>query len=151
MFVLLYNAKFLNKFKVDALKINKITKLTVQILWNLQNHPIFHSQERWVNLVRRRECLVALSFLFFVFTVQGTLCYPLKMVYFSLLFTVQLNYSCYSSYAVFHISSWPLSVFFRLVLFCYWKFCAWALGLVYIQWSWSTYFIPNHWMSQTCA
>ena len=37
--------------------------MTVQMFYNLQNHPIFHSEERLVNLARRRECLVGLSIL----------------------------------------------------------------------------------------
>ena len=35
----------------------------MQIFFNLQNHPTFHSEERLVNLVRRRECSVGLSIL----------------------------------------------------------------------------------------
>ena len=34
----------------------------VQIYYNLQNHPTFYSAERLVNLVRRRELFVGLSF-----------------------------------------------------------------------------------------
>ena len=35
--------------------------LNVHIFYNLQNHPIFHSEERLVNFVRGRECFVSLS------------------------------------------------------------------------------------------
>ena len=60
----LYITNFKNKLKFnDFLKTkkNKNTQLTVQIFFNLQNHPSFHSQERLVNLVRRREWFVGLS------------------------------------------------------------------------------------------
>ena len=39
----------------------KITTLTVQFHFILQNHPMFHSKKRWVNLVRRRERFVGQS------------------------------------------------------------------------------------------
>ena len=45
---------FIKKFK---------NSLTVHIFYNLQNHSTFHSVERLVNLVRRRECFVGLSIL----------------------------------------------------------------------------------------
>ena len=49
------------------LKFNdKNNSLTVQIFFNLQNHPTFHSKERLVDLVRGRECFVGLS-VFFVY------------------------------------------------------------------------------------
>ena len=61
--LLLYETKFLNKFQYDDfLKlIKKITALTVQIHYNLQNHPTSHLVERLVNLKRRREHFVGLS------------------------------------------------------------------------------------------
>ena len=48
------------KFYVFYIK-TKITTLTVQIHFILQNHPMFHSKKRWVNLVRRRERFVGQS------------------------------------------------------------------------------------------
>ena len=33
------------------------------MFYNLQNHPTFHSEQRVVNLERRRECFVGLSVL----------------------------------------------------------------------------------------
>ena len=39
----------------------KVTTWTVQIHYNLQNHPFFNSEERLVNLVRSRERFVGLS------------------------------------------------------------------------------------------
>ena len=41
----------------------KTNPLTVQIFFNLQNYPLFHSEELMVNLVRGRECFVGLSIL----------------------------------------------------------------------------------------
>ena len=41
----------------------KNNSLTDQIFYNPQNHPTSHSEERLVNLVRGRECLVGLSIL----------------------------------------------------------------------------------------
>ena len=41
----------------------KNNSLPAQIFFNLQNHPPFHSEERLVNLVKGRECLVGLSIL----------------------------------------------------------------------------------------
>ena len=40
---------------------NKNKPLTVKNILNLQNHPIFHSEERLVNVVRGIECFVGLS------------------------------------------------------------------------------------------
>ena len=37
--------------------------MTVQIFFNLQKHPTFHSEERLVNFVRGRESFVSLSIL----------------------------------------------------------------------------------------
>ena len=55
----------MNKFKFNDLKKtkNKNNWLTIQIFFNLQNHPIFHSKEKLVNIVRGRECFVGLSIL----------------------------------------------------------------------------------------
>ena len=39
----------------------KVSTWTVQIHYNLQNHPFFNSEERLVNLVRSRERFVGLS------------------------------------------------------------------------------------------
>ena len=61
-FVLLYNKNFMNELKFN----DKNNSLTVQIFFNLQNHPTFHSKERLVDLVRGRECFVGLS-VFFVY------------------------------------------------------------------------------------
>ena len=44
LFVLLYNTNFTNKLKFKETKNNS---LTVHIFYNLQNHPTFHSKERW--------------------------------------------------------------------------------------------------------
>ena len=41
----------------------KTNILTVQIFYNLQNIPIFHSEERLVKLARGRDCFVGLSIL----------------------------------------------------------------------------------------
>ena len=46
----------MNTFKLG---LKKITTLTVH--YNLQNHRTFHSEDRLVNLVRRRERFVGLS------------------------------------------------------------------------------------------
>ena len=46
---------------------SKYTSLTVQVFYNLQNHPILHSEERLVTLVRGGECFVGLS----IFLVYG--------------------------------------------------------------------------------
>ena len=43
--------------------------MNVQIFLNHQNHPTFHTEERLVNLVKRRECFVGLS----IFLVYGVL------------------------------------------------------------------------------
>ena len=40
---------------------NKNISTTFKIFYNLQNHPIFHSMETLVNLVRGREYIVGLS------------------------------------------------------------------------------------------
>ena len=61
-FVLLYNKNFTNELKFN----DKNNSLTVQIFFNLQNHPTFHSKERLVDIVRGRECFVGLS-VFFVY------------------------------------------------------------------------------------
>ena len=46
--------------------------MTVQIFFNLQNHPIFHWQERLVILVRGRECFIGLYLsIVFVYGVQA--------------------------------------------------------------------------------
>ena len=50
------NLKF-NDFK----KIQKNNALIIQIFYNLQNQPTFHSEERLVNLARGREFFVGLS------------------------------------------------------------------------------------------
>ena len=42
---------------------SKNNPLTVQLFYDLQNHPTFHSKERLVNLVRLRECFVGLPIL----------------------------------------------------------------------------------------
>ena len=47
--------------------------MTVQMFYNLQNHPIFHSEERLVNLARRRECLVGLSLLLYCGVIDSLL------------------------------------------------------------------------------
>ena len=49
--------------------------MTVQIFFNLQNHPTFHPEEMWINLGRGRECSVGLSTLFVYYwtTVYNTL------------------------------------------------------------------------------
>ena len=45
--------------------------MTVHIFYNLRtNHPTFHSEDRLVNFVRRRECFVGLSILL-VYGVKG--------------------------------------------------------------------------------
>ena len=46
--------------------------MTVQFFFNLQNRPTFHSEERLVNLFRRRECFVGLSTLFVYDVGRGT-------------------------------------------------------------------------------
>ena len=43
---------------------SKNNSLIVRIFFNLQNYPIFHSEERLVILERGRECFVGLSILF---------------------------------------------------------------------------------------
>ena len=48
-------------FKTKNNKQNNL--LTVDIFFNLQNHPAFHSEERLVNLVRGKECFVSQSIL----------------------------------------------------------------------------------------
>ena len=65
LFVLLYNTDFMNKLKFnDFLKLKKLlNSLTVQIFFNLRNHPTFNSEKRLVNLKRGRECSVGLSML----------------------------------------------------------------------------------------
>ena len=50
----------MNKLKFNGKKNNS---LTVQIFFNLQNHPTFQSKEWLVILVRGRECFVVLSIL----------------------------------------------------------------------------------------
>ena len=44
-------------------KNQNIKWLYKQIVYNLQNQPIFHSEERLVNLAIGRECFVVLSIL----------------------------------------------------------------------------------------
>ena len=51
------NSMIFNKFK------SKNKSLTVQIFYNLLNHPTFHSEERLINLVRERKCFVGLPLL----------------------------------------------------------------------------------------
>ena len=68
LFVLLYNivhTNFMKKLEFNYLKkwLNKKLLLTVHIFYNLQSHHTFHSEERLVNLLSRRECLVGLSML----------------------------------------------------------------------------------------
>ena len=41
----------------------KNNSFSMQIFFNLQYHPTFHSEERMVNLVKGRECFVGLSIL----------------------------------------------------------------------------------------
>ena len=54
----------MNKFKFnDFFNYKKIIHYLYTIVFNLQNHPTFHSEESLVNLVRGRECLVGLSIL----------------------------------------------------------------------------------------
>ena len=55
-----YRLKFNNLKRLNTQKNNS---LNVQILYNLQNHPTCHQEERLVSLVRRRECFVGLSLL----------------------------------------------------------------------------------------
>ena len=63
VFVLLYNTKLMNKFKFDIFLNQKPNKKTwtVQILYNIQNHPTFRQVYRLINLVRRRESIAGLS------------------------------------------------------------------------------------------
>ena len=64
LFVLLYNANFMNKLKFyDLKKKANNNSLTVHIIFNLQNHPTFRLEERLVKLARGRECFAGLSVL----------------------------------------------------------------------------------------
>ena len=55
-------------------------RLTVQIFFNLQNHPIFYSEERLVNLIIRKECFVGLSILlFYAFALETEYLYTLSL------------------------------------------------------------------------
>ena len=59
LFYFAYNTNFINKLKFNDLKTIKNTNsMTVQVFFNLQNHPTFHSEERVVNFVRGRERFV---------------------------------------------------------------------------------------------
>ena len=65
------NTKLHEQFNVLKNVNNKIIQwLTVQIFYNLQNRPAFHSEERLVNNVRGRECFVSLS----IFSVYASTC-----------------------------------------------------------------------------
>ena len=52
----------MKKLKLNVFLIkNKNNSIDVQIHYNLQNHPIYLSAERLVNLIRREELFFALS------------------------------------------------------------------------------------------
>ena len=52
----------MNKIKLAVFSIkNKNNNIDIHIHQILQNHPTFHSEERSVNLVRRREHIDGLS------------------------------------------------------------------------------------------
>ena len=60
--VLFYITKFMIKFKFSDLKNKiKIQQNTVYINYNPQSHPTFHSEERLVSLLRKRESFVGLT------------------------------------------------------------------------------------------
>ena len=56
VFVLLYNTKLMNKFKLMILSKKKITKLTVQIHYNLQ-YKSPHFPLRWLTYRKERRAL----------------------------------------------------------------------------------------------
>ena len=56
MFVLLYNTNFLNKLQFNDLK-NPKNLLAITKILNLQNHPTFQSEERLVELRKRKRVL----------------------------------------------------------------------------------------------
>ena len=72
MFVLLYTTNFMNKLKLNEFfKTKNYNLLSVQIFSIIKiTHPTFHSEERFVNLVRGRECFNGLSILL-VYLVGG--------------------------------------------------------------------------------
>ena len=65
LLVSLHNNKLHKQTSIQWFKKLKTTNnlLTLQIFFNLQNHPTFHSKERLVNFERVRDCLVGLSIL----------------------------------------------------------------------------------------
>ena len=72
MFVLLYTTNVMNKLKLNEFfKTKNYNLLSVQIFSIIKiTHPTFHSEERFVNLVRGRECFNGLSILL-VYLVGG--------------------------------------------------------------------------------
>ena len=55
----------------------KNSSLLVHIFYNLQNQPTFHSVERLVNLLRRRECFVANCWSINIISLCPGICYCL--------------------------------------------------------------------------